>query len=123
MTSSRTGSATTSCRCSAARSAGSTGGARQWWEHDEAVSRLKALWHAWEVLRLQPGTGIGTWYREHLDHQLPILMGARGPFYQCSETVHREPREAAARTLPAERQDPAVAGEYGAMPAGASGLL
>ena len=81
---------------------------RQWWRHDEAVSRLKALWHAWEVLRLQPGTGIGTWYREHLDHQLPILMGARGPFYQCSETVHREPHEAAARSLPAERQDPAV---------------
>ena len=95
----------------------------QWWEHDEAVSRLKALWHAWEVLRLQPGTGIGTWYREHLDHQLPILLGARGPFYQCSETVHREPREAAARTLPAERTDPAVPGEYGAMPAGASAAL
>ena len=95
----------------------------QWWRHDEAVSRLKALWHAWEVLRLQPGTGIGTWYREHLDHQLPILMGARGPFYQCSETVHREPHEAAARSLPTERQDPAVAGEYGAMPARASAAL
>ena len=24
----------------------------EWWRHDEAVSRLKALWHAWEVLRL-----------------------------------------------------------------------
>jgi Domain of unknown function (DUF4913) len=71
----------------------------QWWQHGEAISRLTSLWHAWEVLRLQPGTGIATWYREHLDHQLPILMGARGPFYQCSETAHREPHEAA--TLPA----------------------
>ena len=59
-----------------------------------------ALWHAWEVLRLQPGTGIATWYRDHLDHQLPILMGARGPFYQCSETAHREPREAAVMPAP-----------------------
>ena len=93
----------------------------QWWKHDEAVSRLKSLWHSWEVLRLQPGTGIGIWYRDYLDHQLPILMGARGPFYQCSETAHREPREAAAVPLPGERQDPGVAGEYGSflgLPAG-----
>ena len=95
----------------------------EWWRHDEAVSRLKALWHAWEVLRLEPGTGIGTWYREHLDHQLPILMGARGPFYQCSETVHREPHEAAAQVLPKGRQDPTVAGEYGAMPGRESAAL
>ena len=77
----------------------------QWWQHDEAVSRLKSLWHAWEVLRLQPGTGIGVWYRDHLDHQLPILMGARGPFYQCSETAHREPREAAAVPAPGDWWD------------------
>ena len=68
------------------------------------------------MLRLKPGTGIGTWYREHLDHQLPILMGARGPFYQCSETAHREPHEAAALPLPAERQDPGVPGEYITLP-------
>ena len=57
------------------------------------------------MLRLQPGTGIGTWYRDHLDHQLPILMGARGPFYQCSETAHREPREAAAVPAPGDWWD------------------
>ena len=72
----------------------------QWWKHDEAVSRLKSLWHSWEVLRLQPGTGIGIWYRDYLDHQLPILMGARGPFYQCNEATHREPHEAAADPAP-----------------------
>jgi hypothetical protein len=71
----------------------------QWWQHGEAISRLTALWHAWEVLRLQPGTGIATWYRDHLDHQLPILMGPRGPFYQCSETAHRDPHQA--ETVPA----------------------
>ena len=86
----------------------------QWWQHGEAISRLSALWHAWEALRLQPGTGIATWYRDHLDHQLPILMGARGPFYQCSETAHREPREAVAMPSPGEWWD----GTSGAMPGG-----
>ena len=73
---------------------------RQWWRHGEAISRLNALWHAWEVLRTKPGTGMGAWYREHLDHQLPVLLGARGPFYQCSEDTHREPHEPAADPAP-----------------------
>jgi Domain of unknown function (DUF4913) len=88
----------------------------QWWQHGEAISRLTCLWHAWEVLRLQPGTGMATWYRDHLDHQLPILMGARGPFYQCSETAHREPREAVAMPSPGtwwDGTDGAVPGDSG----------
>jgi hypothetical protein len=72
----------------------------EWWRHGEAISRLTSLWHSWEILRLQPGTGLATWYRDHLDQQLPILMGARGPFYQCSESAHREPHEAAAMPAP-----------------------
>jgi hypothetical protein len=70
----------------------------EWWRHAEAISRLTALWHAWETLRLEPGTGIAAWYRDHLDHHLPILLGARGPFYQCTEEDHLEPRPA--RVLP-----------------------
>ncbi len=77
----------------------------QWWQHGEAISRLTSLWHTWEVLRLQPGTGIATWYRDHLDHQLPILMGPRGPFYQCSETTHREPHQAEAAPAPGDWWD------------------
>jgi hypothetical protein len=55
----------------------------RWWAHPEAVSRLTALWRSWEACRLEPATGISDWYRDHLDHHLPILLGARGPFYQC----------------------------------------
>ena len=66
----------------------------QWWLHGEAISRLTALWQAWEVHRLQPGTGISVWYRDHLDHHLPVLLGARGPFYQCSEDTRRDPHQA-----------------------------
>jgi Domain of unknown function (DUF4913) len=67
---------------------------REWWQHAEAITRLTALWHSWEALRLQPGTGMASWLRDHLDHQLPVLMGRSGPFAQCSEDEHIDPRQA-----------------------------
>ena len=72
----------------------------QWWRHAEAISRLTAIWHAWESLRRQPGTGIGLWYRDHLDHQLPLLLGPHGPFFQCSESEHIEPRRLKSEPAP-----------------------
>jgi len=55
----------------------------QWWEHSEAVSRLDALHKAWEAMHDDGPNGMGDWYRNHLDHQLPILLGADGPFRRC----------------------------------------
>ena len=81
----------------------------QWWRHAEAITRLTALWHSWEAMRLQPGTGIATWLRDHLDHQLPVLLGRAGPFSQCSEDEHIEPRQAAAQPPPPGWWDPAPA--------------
>lgn len=72
----------------------------QWWRHAEAISRFTALWHAWETLRCQPGTGMGIWYRDHLDPQLHELLGARGPFYQCGETRHIDPHQPALDPAP-----------------------
>ena len=57
----------------------------QWWEHAEAVSRLDALHRAWEAMHDDGPTGMGDWYRNHLDHQLPILMGPDGPFRGCGD--------------------------------------
>lgn len=73
---------------------------RQWWQHAEAITRLTALWHSWEALRLEPGTGMAVWLRDHLDHQLTVLLGRGGPFAQCSEDEHIEPREARADHAP-----------------------
>jgi hypothetical protein len=73
---------------------------RQWWQHAEAITRLTALWHAWETLRLQPGTGMAIWLRDHLDHHLPVLLGRNGPFAACSEDEHYEFREAKAVLAP-----------------------
>jgi len=62
----------------------------RWWAHAEAVSRLTALWRAWEAMRLEPATGISDWYSAHLDYHLPILLGPDGPFCQCDRSVHQE---------------------------------
>jgi len=72
----------------------------QWWRHAEAITRLTALWHTWEALRLQPGTGMATWLRDHLDHQLPVLLGRAGPFAMCSEDEHIDPRRATTEQPP-----------------------
>jgi hypothetical protein len=73
----------------------------EWWRHGEAISRLTALWFAWEAMRLQGATGMALWYRDHLDHQLPVLLGPRGPFYQCTENEHLAPHEARLVAVPA----------------------
>lgn len=52
--------------------------AAQWWRYPEAIARLEALWRSWEHLRLDGATGSSTWWRDHLDHHMPILMSADG---------------------------------------------
>lgn len=54
--------------------------AADWWRYPEAVSRLEALWRAWEHLRLDPATGMSVWYRDHADHHMRVLMDPKGPF-------------------------------------------
>jgi hypothetical protein len=71
-----------------------------WWAHAEAVSRLQALWHAWEVMRWEPGTGMGNWHRDHLDPQLKALLSPDGPFHACTTSEHREPVPLSASPAP-----------------------
>lgn len=55
----------------------------QWWDHPEAVSRLDALWQAFEALRNEPGTGPATWWRDYADPTMTALTDPKGPFEQC----------------------------------------
>jgi hypothetical protein len=57
----------------------------EWWRHAEALSRIDALWRAWEALRLDPGTGLSVWWRDHADHHLAVLLDADGPFKGCGD--------------------------------------
>ncbi len=66
----------------------------QWWRHPEAISRLEALWHAFEALRLEAGVGPSSWWRDHCDPAMAQLTDSRGPFAQCKagrETRHKSP--------------------------------
>lgn len=56
----------------------------EWWRHAEAITRLEALWRAWEQLRLDPATGISVWFRDHADHHMAVLLDPDGPFKGCS---------------------------------------
>jgi len=63
----------------------------QWWDHPEALSRLEALWKAFEVLRRDPGTGAATWWRDYADPTMAALSDAAGTFAKCSDTTHAVP--------------------------------
>lgn len=76
----------------------------QWFRHGEALSRVNALWRAFESLRLEAATGMSTWWKDHADHHMPILMSLDGPFKYCSPIDgHREEYvDLPTRRLPAE---------------------
>ena len=62
-----------------------------WWLHTEAVVRLEALWKAWEVLRLDCGTGASVWLRDHADPALHALTSPAGTFARCKPGRHLTP--------------------------------
>ncbi|MFI7080925.1 DUF4913 domain-containing protein [Micromonospora sp. NPDC049903] len=63
----------------------------RWWAHPEAISRLYALWRAWETLRVSdPQTGMSIWWRDHLDPHLTALAAEYGPFSRCGPDKHTD---------------------------------
>ena len=73
----------------------------QWWAHTEAVLRLEAMRRSFAGLHAQGPTGLGVWFRDHLDPGLIALLDPAGPFSWC-EGGHVEPRPLQAAALPAE---------------------
>lgn len=62
----------------------------RWWESAEAITRLEAMWRAWEHLRLDPATGTSVWLRDHADHHLGVLMSPTGPFSRSKDSARPE---------------------------------
>ncbi|MET9311019.1 DUF4913 domain-containing protein [Kribbella sp. NPDC003505] len=54
------------------------------------MSRLDALWRAWEYLRQDEGLGMSVWWREHADHHMTYLLDPDGPFRSCRNDQHAE---------------------------------
>ncbi|MEL7978377.1 DUF4913 domain-containing protein [Isoptericola sp. F-RaC21] len=74
--------------------------AAKWWEHDEAVQRLEALWRSWEHLRQDPSTGMSVWWRDHADHHMAVLMSSAGPFNTGSTAYDDENKCGRGEPLP-----------------------
>jgi cytochrome P450 len=55
----------------------------EWYQHFEAMSRLDALWRAWETLRQDGAVGMSVWWRDHADHHMAVLLDPDGPFGSC----------------------------------------
>lgn len=64
----------------------------KWWLHAEAVSRVEAMWRAWEHLRTDGALGPSAWWREHGDYHLAVLTSSTGPFVRCNyrRGVHQQ---------------------------------
>ncbi len=74
----------------------------RWWEHPEAVLRLEAMWDAFELLRMEPGTGVSVWIRDHLDYHMGMLTTrATSPFKSCDVTKERHDNPTVWPTAPA----------------------
>jgi len=72
----------------------------RWWAHPLALDRLESLWRAWEALRLDPGTGLSVWYRDHFAPALADLTGSDGPFRGCDSQRHVDAEAAPALPAP-----------------------
>lgn len=59
----------------------------RWWESAEAITRLEAMWRAWEHLRMDASTGTSVWLRDHADHHLGVLMSPTGPWALSKDTA------------------------------------
>jgi len=72
----------------------------EWYKHPEALIRMESIWRAWEHLRLEPALGVSTWWLNHADPHMRVLMDKEGPFKKCAYDGHKPPRTAALASLP-----------------------
>ncbi|MDN6301726.1 MAG: DUF4913 domain-containing protein [Brevibacterium aurantiacum] len=82
---------------------------RKWYLHAEAVSRLDALWRAYEAMRVGDPTGMAVWWRDYADPIMAALTSENGTFMSCDhrmDTHHPMPQwvasHAPAVTVPDE---------------------
>lgn len=67
--------------------------AARWWEYDEAIARLEAIWRAWEFLRKDAGTGSSVWWLNHADTHMAVLMDPDGPFADVEDKEENQNRK------------------------------
>ncbi|WP_330346633.1 DUF4913 domain-containing protein (plasmid) [Streptomyces europaeiscabiei] len=79
----------------------------EWWRHPEALQRITAMWRAWENLRHDPALGLSTWFLQHADPHMRVLLNPdNGPFNGCSPKDGHSLRPSL--PLPVKPADPAL---------------
>lgn len=62
----------------------------QWWKHDEAVTRLEALWESYEVARREEKPAISAWLLNEFDRHMAALTSPAGTFAGCGPADRTE---------------------------------
>jgi hypothetical protein len=62
----------------------------RWWEITEAVSRLEALWRAWEFYRLEGMTGMAVFFNDYMNPVMRELTSRDGPFWRSTDLGGRK---------------------------------
>lgn len=64
----------------------------RWWDIPEVVIRMDAIWRAWESLSSDPTVGMSTWFRDHADYHMGILLSPDGPMANAEDgNQHGDP--------------------------------
>ena len=72
-------------------------------EARRGITRLEALWRAWQHLRLDAHTGMSVWFRDHADHQMAVLLSADGPYKAGKPAGHGRAAQTATAHWPTRR--------------------
>ncbi|WP_306358967.1 MULTISPECIES: DUF4913 domain-containing protein [unclassified Nocardia] len=73
----------------------------RWWEHGEVVARFRAMWTAFEALRLGEGVEQSLWWLVHFDPHMDRIFDTAGPFKYCSVADGHNAKLPALPTTPA----------------------
>ena len=75
----------------------------EWYKPPALPIRLDAFWRSRGHLRLDPALGVRTWWLNHADPHMCVLMDKEGPFKKCAYDGHKTPardRNALLHTTP-----------------------
>ncbi|MBF6138279.1 DUF4913 domain-containing protein [Nocardia otitidiscaviarum] len=72
----------------------------RWWDHGEVVARFRAMWTAFEALRLGEGVEQSLWWLVHFDPHMDRIFDTDGPFKYCSVADGHNAKLPALPTMP-----------------------
>ncbi len=62
---------------------------KKWYDCQEAMLRMDAMWRSYEMLKEDPGAGLSKWILEHYDPHMRVLTADDGPFGECRDESPR----------------------------------